>query len=137
MLSRARRYSPCARLPGEGRTPTARHFAAHSRENHLEFITLGGSVDGGTDPAQAGSMTRDLSPSPFELAAGELRKLGITLTRLPGEYAVSCRDRRKSTARTAETLDQAVELGRPRFPFLIAKFRRGGPDVGHDQFKPG
>jgi hypothetical protein len=32
-------------------------------------------------------MTGD--PSPFDLAAAELRKLGIALRRLPGEYSVN------------------------------------------------
>ena len=29
------------------------------------------------------------APSPFEIAAAELRKLGLDLTRLPGEYRVN------------------------------------------------
>jgi hypothetical protein len=51
-------------------------------------------------------------PTPFELAAGELRKLGITLRQLPGEFSVNFRDGKDATARTAETLDEAVALGR-------------------------
>jgi exodeoxyribonuclease VII small subunit len=51
-------------------------------------------------------------PTPFELAAGELRKLGITLRQLPGEYSVNFRDGNDATARTAETLEEAVALGR-------------------------
>jgi hypothetical protein len=50
--------------------------------------------------------------SPFELAAAELRALGITLARLPGEYAVNFRNGTESTARMAETLDEALALGR-------------------------
>jgi hypothetical protein len=50
--------------------------------------------------------------SPFELAAAELRALGITLARLPGEYRVNIRNGADTTARTAETLDEALELGR-------------------------
>jgi len=50
--------------------------------------------------------------SPFELAAAELRKLGITLTSLPGEYRVNFRNGADATARTAETVDEALEAGR-------------------------
>jgi hypothetical protein len=50
--------------------------------------------------------------TPFELATGELRKLGITLRQLPGEFSVNFRDGNDATARTAETLEEAVELGR-------------------------
>lgn len=50
--------------------------------------------------------------SPFELAAAELRALGIVLTRLPGEYRVNYRNGGDGTARLAEDLEQAVELGR-------------------------
>jgi hypothetical protein len=57
-------------------------------------------------------MTGDQSPSPFELAAAELRPLGITLARLPGEYRVNLRNGADATARMAETLDEAVEIGR-------------------------
>jgi hypothetical protein len=49
---------------------------------------------------------------PFELATGELRKLGITLRQLPGEFSVNFREGNDATARTAETLEEAVELGR-------------------------
>jgi hypothetical protein len=50
--------------------------------------------------------------SPFELAAAELRKLGITLSSLPGEYRVNFRNGADATARTAETVDEALEAGR-------------------------
>jgi hypothetical protein len=50
--------------------------------------------------------------SPFELAATELRALGITLARLPGEYRVDFHDGSNATARMAETLDEALELAR-------------------------
>jgi hypothetical protein len=50
--------------------------------------------------------------SRFELAARELRALGIVMTRLPGEYRVNYRTGTDATARTVETLDQALELGR-------------------------
>jgi hypothetical protein len=50
--------------------------------------------------------------SPFELVAAELRAVRITLARLPGEYTVNFRNGRESTARIAETLDEAVALGR-------------------------
>jgi len=48
----------------------------------------------------------------FELAAAELRAIGIALTRLPGEYRVNYRDGQDATARVAETIDQALEAGR-------------------------
>lgn len=51
-------------------------------------------------------------PSPFELAAAELRALGIMLARLPGQYRVNFRNGAESTARTVETLDQALAAGR-------------------------
>jgi hypothetical protein len=57
-------------------------------------------------------MTGDPSPSPFELAARELRVLGITLANLPGEYRVNYRNGSDATARMAETLDEALALGR-------------------------
>src|SRR5271170_3982025 len=58
-------------------------------------------------------MTADPFPfSTFELAAAELRKLGITLTRLPGEYRVNLTGGPDVGALTAETLDQALALGR-------------------------
>jgi hypothetical protein len=52
------------------------------------------------------------APPPFELAAAELRALGIILARLPGEYRVNYRSGSDATARMAETLDEALELGR-------------------------
>jgi len=54
----------------------------------------------------------DLAPSPFELAAVELRKLGITLARLPGEYRINYKNGTDATAQTAETIDAALDLGR-------------------------
>jgi hypothetical protein len=57
-------------------------------------------------------MTGDPSLSPFELAAAELRALGITLGRLPGEYRVNLRNGTEATAQTVETLDEALALGR-------------------------
>jgi hypothetical protein len=57
-------------------------------------------------------MTGGPSPSPFELAVAELRALGIALARLPGEYRVNFRNAGEATARAAETLDEALELGR-------------------------
>ena len=50
--------------------------------------------------------------SRFELAAAELRALGIVLTQLPGEYRVNYRNGGDGTVRLAEDLEQAVELGR-------------------------
>jgi hypothetical protein len=54
----------------------------------------------------------DMPPSPFETATIELRALGITLARLPGEYEVNFRGGRDETAQRAETLAQALQLGR-------------------------
>jgi hypothetical protein len=50
--------------------------------------------------------------TPFELATGELRKLGITLRQLPGEFSVNFHNGTDATARTVETLDEALSLGR-------------------------
>jgi hypothetical protein len=77
--------------------------------------------------------------STFELAAAELRALGIILTRLPGEYRVNYRNGGGGTARLAEDLEQALVLGRAladAAPALIARkghtgrpsrFRRPAP----------
>jgi hypothetical protein len=54
----------------------------------------------------------DAGPSPFEIAAAELRKLGITLARLPGEYRVNFHNGTEATAQTAETVDAALDLDR-------------------------
>jgi hypothetical protein len=50
--------------------------------------------------------------SRFELVTAELRTLGITLRRLPGEYCVNFRNGSETTSRMAEDLDEALELGR-------------------------
>jgi|SRR5665213_1114706 len=50
--------------------------------------------------------------SRFEVVAVELRTLGLTLQRLPGEYRVNFRNGGDKTARFADDLDQALELGR-------------------------
>jgi len=52
------------------------------------------------------------APAPFELATAELRRLGITLARLPGEYRVNYENGTEATAQTVETIDQALEAGR-------------------------
>jgi hypothetical protein len=49
--------------------------------------------------------------TPFELATAELRKLGITLRQLPGEYRVNLLGGSDANALSAETLDEAVQLG--------------------------
>ena len=54
----------------------------------------------------------DLAPSPFEIATAELRRLGITLARLPGEYRVNFHNGTEATAQIAETIDQALVAGR-------------------------
>jgi hypothetical protein len=56
-------------------------------------------------------VTGDKALSPFELATAELRALGITLARLPGEYRVNFRNGADATALTVETLDEALALG--------------------------
>ena len=56
--------------------------------------------------------TYDELRSCFEIVAAELRALGITLQRLPGEYRVNFRNGGNATARMADDLDQALELGR-------------------------
>jgi hypothetical protein len=56
--------------------------------------------------------TTNPGPSPFELAAAELRRLGLDLTRLPGEYSVNFHGASEATAQTAETVDEALDLGR-------------------------
>jgi len=50
--------------------------------------------------------------SRFEIVVAELRTLGLTLRRLPGEYCVNFRNGGDATARMADDLDQALELGR-------------------------
>lgn len=59
-------------------------------------------------------MTGDVPPalSCFELAARELRVLGITLTRLPGEYRVNFHNGTDATACITETFEDAIEHGR-------------------------
>jgi hypothetical protein len=49
--------------------------------------------------------------TPFELATAELRKLGITLRQLPGEYHVNLLGGPDANALSAETLDEAIQLG--------------------------
>jgi hypothetical protein len=53
----------------------------------------------------------DLAPSPFALAAAELRRLGVDLARFPGEYRVNFHNGSDATAQTAETVDAARDLG--------------------------
>ena len=55
-------------------------------------------------------MSQDLTP--FWQASAELRKLGITLRQLPGEYAVNFANAAESTARNFETLEEALAGGR-------------------------
>ena len=54
----------------------------------------------------------DHAQTPHEIAAAELRKLGLIIRRLPGEYVINFRGGGDGTARFAEDLDQALELGR-------------------------
>jgi hypothetical protein len=48
----------------------------------------------------------------FADASAELRRLGIDLTRLPGEYAVNFANGGDATTRIFETLDEALAAGR-------------------------
>jgi hypothetical protein len=48
----------------------------------------------------------------FEIAASELRRLGIDLSRMPGEYRVNFHNGTESTAQIAETIEAALDLGR-------------------------
>jgi hypothetical protein len=57
-------------------------------------------------------MTDTPGISRFEPVARELRALGITITRLPGEYCVNIRNGTDATAQAVETLDEALALGR-------------------------
>jgi hypothetical protein len=57
-------------------------------------------------------MATDEPQSPYDIAAAELRKLRLTLRRLPGEYCVNFREGSDGTARFADDLDQALEIGR-------------------------
>jgi hypothetical protein len=58
-------------------------------------------------------MTGEAPPLPrFDTIAAELRKLGVTLAPLLGEYRLNYRNGNETAVRTAETLDEAVELGR-------------------------
>jgi hypothetical protein len=50
--------------------------------------------------------------SHFELVARELRTHGLTIRTLPGEYCVNFRYGGEKTARFADDLDQALEIGR-------------------------
>lgn len=50
--------------------------------------------------------------SSFDLYAAELARLGVVLTRLPGEYRVNFRAAGDATARIVETIDEALVAGR-------------------------
>ena len=50
--------------------------------------------------------------SRFELAAAELRALGIVIARLPGEYRVNFRGGPEASAFCTDSLDDALALGR-------------------------
>ena len=47
----------------------------------------------------------------FEHAAGEQRRVGITLTSLHGDYQVNFRHAGDATARTVEPIDEALSIG--------------------------
>ena len=57
-------------------------------------------------------MIGDPSAPSFEIASAELRKLGIDLARLPGEYRVNFHNGTEATAQIAETIEAALDLGR-------------------------
>jgi hypothetical protein len=67
------------------------------------------------------------SLSRFELVARELRGLGLTLRRLPGEYCVNFRNGGDATAAMAEELKDALQLGRN-----MAAAREAETDAGSD-----
>jgi len=46
----------------------------------------------------------------------ELRKLGITLRQLPGEFSVNFRDGSDATTRNGETLDEALATSARQWP---------------------
>jgi len=52
------------------------------------------------------SMTR------YETLAAQLRAMGLTIRSLPGEYCLNFRSGGERTARFAEDLDHALEIGR-------------------------
>ena len=69
-------------------------------------------------------MTGTDPPSLFEMAAAQLRTLGIVLTPLPGEYRVNFKDGSDDTAYVTDDLIDAIEhghalAGRRDFPVLI------------------
>jgi len=51
-------------------------------------------------------------PSRFETVAAELAALGVTIAVRPGEYVLNYRHGKDDTARFADDLDEALELGR-------------------------
>lgn len=57
-------------------------------------------------------MIGDPSAPSFEIASAELRKLGVDLTRLPGEYRVNFHNGTEATAQIAETIEAALDLCR-------------------------
>jgi hypothetical protein len=79
-------------------------------------------------------MTGEAPPLPrFDTIAAELRKLGVTLARLPGEYRVNFRNGSDATAQTVETLDEAIALGRSLAARALAPacHAQGKPAAGH------
>jgi hypothetical protein len=64
--------------------------------------------------------------TPFELATAELRKLGITLSQLPGEYRVNLLGGPDANALSAETLEEGLD---PTVVSPAAKLA-GGREVG-------
>ena len=59
----------------------------------------------------------------FELAARELRALGIVLIQLPGEYRIRTCDGSDAAAVTCSDLDEALALGRDLARFAAATAR--------------
>lgn len=57
-------------------------------------------------------MIDDDPRTPLEIVAAELYALGLTIRQLPGEYLVNFRNSGDKTARFAEGLGKALELGR-------------------------
>ena len=73
------------------------------------------------------------TPSPFDLATAELRAIGITIARLPGEYRVNYRNGADATARIAETVDEALALSRQLAAIAVTRRQRHAESAAGDR----
>lgn len=64
--------------------------------------------------------------SPFDLAATELRAVGMTLSTHPGTYCVNFRGANAATAYFSDDLADAVEHGRAMAASVLARFIERG-----------